>query len=75
MYTRKARTAVKSITRNSKHRKDSQSCFLCDPRPLHAIGKGIFVGRILFFPYVLHICSAYIFLYFHQWRAARVEGK
>ena len=81
MYKRKALTAMKSITRNSKHRKDSQSCFLRDSRPLHANGKGIFVGRILFSRYyyyfiffrmcILHICSAYIFLYFHQCR----EGK
>lgn len=51
MYKRKALTALQSITRNSKHRKDSHSCFLRDSRPLHANGKGIFVGRILFSHY------------------------
>jgi len=69
-----ARTAVKSITRNSKHRKNSKSCFFyATLRPLHADGKRIFVGRILFFCYYYYYYF-YFFSYVLQCRVARVEG-
>lgn len=69
MNIREKRTTVKSITRNSKHRKDLQSCFY--DSPLRAKGRGIFVGFIflllllLFFIFFrVHMCEC-TYTYFH----------